>query len=114
MEAKPIITLKQMLAHMEAAVEPFALRYVKYNEQKGAGGELVPISGQLLSGKGRAEAAPLVGPGPDAGEALEAWVRRNPHHGVNMTRNLVSTVNGRYTKVHIYLITEFEGKRVVI
>ncbi len=114
MEAKPIITLKQMLAHMAAAVEPFALRYVKYNEQKGTGGELVAISGQLLSGRGKAEAAPLVGPGPEAGEELEAWVRRNPNHGANMTRNLVSTVNGRYTKVHIYLITEFEGKRLVI
>ena len=113
-EVRPIITLKQLLAHMEAAVEPFALRYVKYNEQKGTGGELVPISGQLLSGKGKAEAAPLVGPGPEAGDELEAWVRRNPNHRENMTRNLVSAVNGRYTKVHIYLITEFEGKRVVI
>ena len=114
MEVKPIITLKQMLAHMAAATEPFALRFVKYNEQKGTGGELVAISGQLLSGKGKVEATPLVGPGPDAGDELAAGVRRNPHHRENMTRNLVSTVNGRYTKVHIYLITEFEGKKVVI
>ena len=71
MEAKSIITLKQMLAQMEAAVEPFALRYVKYNEQKGTGGELVAISGQLLSGKGKAEPAPLVGQGPEKLPSVE-------------------------------------------
>jgi hypothetical protein len=103
-----------MMAAMAAAVEPFSLRYVKLNEQKGTGGEVVARSGQLLSSKGQPEPAPLVGPAAADVEALEAWVRRNPNHYDNMTRNLKSTVNGRYTKVHIYLIIEFEGKKVII
>jgi hypothetical protein len=44
MEGKSIIQLKQVLALMEAATEPFSLRYVKLNEQKGTGGEVVAIS----------------------------------------------------------------------
>jgi hypothetical protein len=113
-EVKPIITHKQMLAAMAAAIEPFSLRYVKLNEQQGTGGEVVALSGQLLSSKGQPEEAPTLGPAPADVEELEAWVRRNPNHFENMTRNLKSTVNGRYTKVHIYLITEFEGKKVII
>lgn len=117
MEGTAIITLKQVLAHMEAATEPFSLRYVKLNEQKGTGGEVVAISDQLLSSRGadrRPEPAPVIGPAPADVDELEAWLRRNPNHFGNMTRNLVSKVNGRYTKVHIYLITEFEGKKVII
>lgn len=106
---------------MEAATEPFSLRYVKLNEQKGTGGEVVAISGQLLSGKGTGQQlaaapdpVPVLTGAPTDVEELEAWLRRNPNHYDNMTRNLVSTVNGHYTKVHIYLITEFEGKKVII
>lgn len=117
MEGKSIIQLKQVLALMEAATEPFSLRFVKLNEQKGTGGEVVALSGQLLSGKGTGQqlaAVPALGPAPAAVEELEAWLRRNPNHYDNMTRNLVSTLNGHYTKVHIYLLTEFDGKKVII
>jgi hypothetical protein len=121
MEGIAIIPLKQVLAAMEAATEPFSLRFVKLNEQKGSGGELVAISSQLLSGKGTGQQlapapdpAPVLSGKPDDVEELEAWLRRNPNHYDNMTRNLVSTINGHYTKVHIYLITEFEGKKVII
>jgi hypothetical protein len=114
MEGIQTITLKQVLDEMATAIEPFSLRYVKLNETKGTGGELVSISSQLLSGKGQPEEAPTIGPMPADLEELEAWVKRNPNHYENMTRNLVSTVNGHYTKLHIYLITEFEGKKVII
>jgi hypothetical protein len=121
MEGKSIIQLKQVLALMEAATEPFSLRYVKLNEQKGTGGEVVALSSQLLSGKGTGQQlaaapdpAPVLCGKPADIEELEAWLRRNPNHFDNMTRNLVSTINGHYTKVHIYLLTEFEGKKVII
>jgi hypothetical protein len=117
MEGKSIIQLKQVLAAMAAATEPFSLRYVKLNEQKGTGGEVVAISGQLLSGKGKDKqlaAAPVLTGRPTDVEELEAWLRRDPNHFDNMTRNLKSAINGHYTKVHIYLITEFEGKKVII
>ncbi len=110
-----IITLKQVLATMAATAEPFALRFVKLNETKGTGGEIVEVSGQLLSGRGNPQKpAPPLGPGADSVEALEAHLVRNPHHFENMTRNLVSTRNGNFTKVHIYLILEFNGKKVII
>jgi hypothetical protein len=114
MEAKQVITLKQVLAQMAVATEPFSLRYVKCNEQKNTGGEVVELHQQLLSQKGQPEAAPALGPGPEAADEVEAWMNRAPNHFENMTRNLVSKVNGHYTKVHIYLITEFEGKKVII
>jgi len=117
MEGKSVITLKQVLATMATTVEPFSLRFVKLNEQKGTGGELVAISGQLLSGRGpgkQLEPAPTLGPDPADVAELEASLARNPNHFDNMTRNLVSTINGHYTKVHISLITEFEGKKVII
>lgn len=114
MEPKPTIPLKAVLAAMAVAVEPFDLRYVKLNEQKGTGGELVALSGQLLSGKGAGQQQAPAQPTAPAEESAPAAGRRDPQHHANMTRNLRSTVNGRYTKVHIYLITEFNGKKVII
>ena len=117
MVGKEVISLKQVLALMAASAEPFSLRFVKLNEAKGSGGEIVHISGQLQSGKGNpkpAEPAPALGPGAADVAALEAWVSRNPQHYENMTRNLVSTLNHNFTKVHIYLILEFNDKKVII
>ena len=117
MGGKEVITLKQVLAHMAETIEPFGLRYVKLNEQKGTGGEVVEVSGQLLSGRGKAKApgAPLA-MAIDLGSQPSVAVHqvRNPNHFDNMTRNLVSTLNGNYSKVHIYLILEFNGKKVII
>ena len=113
MGGKEVITLKQVLAHMAETVEPFSLRYVKLNEQKGTGGEIVDVGGLLLSGRGttKAGAAPVAAPA--AGDS-PAKVVRKPNHFDNMTRNLVSRLNGNFTKVHIYLILEFNGKKVII
>jgi len=114
MNGKETITLKQVLAEMQASVEPFALRFVKLNETKGTGGEIIELSNQLQSGRAKQpEPAPKLGSRADVDE-LEAWVGRNPNHYEHMTRNLVSKINGRYTKVHIYLILEFNGKKVII
>ena len=105
--------MKQVLAQMAAAVEPFALRFVKLNEQKGTGGEIVELAGQLLSGRGAAKApVPATSASVPAGEA--AHLVRNPNHYNNHTRNLVSTLNGRYTKVHYPLILEFNGQKVIL
>lgn len=109
MGGKKVITLKQVLAQMAAAVEPFSLVFVKLNEQKGTGGEVVELSGQLLSGRGSSK-APVQS---EAGEELTAHQVRKPNHYDNMTRNLVSTINSRYTKVHYPLILEFNGQKVI-
>lgn len=110
MGGKEVITLKQVLAHMAEAVEPFSLRFVKLNEAKGTGGEIVEIGGQLLSARGGAKA-----PSPmERGEEGGTRQVRQPNHYANMTRNLVSTLNNNFTKVHIYLILEFNGQKVII
>lgn len=104
--------MKQVLAEMAAAVEPFALRFVKLNEQKGTGGEVVELAGQLLSGRGSSK-TPLSD--IDVAQSAESPAKagRKPNHYDNMTRNLVSTLNGNYTKVHYPLILEFNGQKVI-
>ncbi|MDO7849230.1 hypothetical protein Q5H92_22895 [Hymenobacter sp. M29] len=110
MGGKKVITIKQVLAEMAAAVEPFALRFVKLNESKGTGGEVVELAGQLLSGRGSSKA-----PSPkEGGEEVSAHQVRKPNHYDNMTRNLVSTLNGNYSKVHYPLILEFNGQKVIL
>ena len=109
--------MKQVLAQMAAAVEPFSLRFVKLNEQKGTGGEIVELREQLLSGRGNqrpAASAPAITAAPESVDELEAHLVRNPNHYDNMTRNLVSRLNGNFSKVHIYLILEFNGQKVII
>jgi hypothetical protein len=112
MGGKKVITLKQVLAEMAAAVEPFALQFVKLNEQKGTGGELVELTGQLLSGRGSTK-APLNDTNVVQSSSEGAHQVRRPNHHDNYTRNLVSTINNRYTKVHYPLILEFNGKKVI-
>lgn len=109
--------MKRLLAEMAAAVEPFSLRFVKLNEQKGTGGEVVELAGQLLSGRGNPQAvasAPAITAAPESVDELETHLMRNPNHYDNHTRNLVSTLNGRYTKVHYPLILEFNGQKVIL
>jgi hypothetical protein len=111
MAGKEVITLKQVLAHMASTADPFTLRWVKFNEQKNEGGEIVEAAGLLQSARGEqpATAAPSGGTWHPAGE-----VRRRANHFKNFTRNLKSTLNGNFSKVHIYLILEFNGKKVII
>jgi hypothetical protein len=113
MGGKKVITMKQVLAEMAAAVEPFSLRFVKLNESKGTGGEAVELTGQLLSGRGSSK-APAAGEvvAQSAGEGTHQV--RKPNHYENFTRNLVSTLNNNYTKVHYPLILEFNGQKVIL
>lgn len=113
MGAREVITHKQVLAEMAAAVEPFSLVFVKLNEGRGTGGEVVALSGQLLSGRG--SSTPTPDPTPKERGEEEAAPRqvRKPNHQDNFTRNLVSTLNGNFTKVHYPLILEFNGKKAI-
>jgi hypothetical protein len=139
MGGKEVITLKEVLATMATTAEPFTLRYVKLNEAKGTGGEIVEASGLLQSGRG--QGAPALadiyagqsvlaqeeeGPeywhldpdshwsAPGQEEAAPEKATRAPNHFANMTRNLKSTLSGNFSKVHIWLILEFNGKKVII
>jgi hypothetical protein len=124
MTGQQLIPLKQVLAEMQAAKEPFSLTYVKLNEGKKQGGEVVQLPSVLLSGRKQQEeaTAPVVKRegaraftgNPETDMETVASITRDPNHFDNMTRNLVSTLNSRFTKVHIWLILEFNGKKVII
>jgi len=121
MSGQELIPLKQVLAEMQAAKEPFSLRFVKLNTGKRTGGEIVEYPALLLSGRGEDEehAEVMERKGSPVAEARNqpdqpGRITRDPNHSDNMTRNLVNTRNGRYTKVHIYLILQFNGKKVLI
>ncbi|MDF7810504.1 hypothetical protein [Hymenobacter sp. YC55] len=120
MAGQELIPLKQVLAEMQAAKEPFSLRFVKLNEGKQQGGEIVELPSVLLSGRNHvAGNDPSEKKGSPVAEASNqpdqpTQLTRDPNHSDNMTRNLVSTINHRFTKVHIYLILGFNGKKVLI
>ena len=121
MTGQELIPLKQVLAEMQAAKEPFSLRFVKLNASKRAGGEIVEYPALLLSGRGESEEGTEVEhrKGSPVAEARNqpdqpGRITRDPNHSDNLTRNLVNTRNGRYAKVHLYLILQFNGKRVLI
>ena len=121
MTGQTLIPLKQVLAEMQAAKEPFSVRFVKLNEGKKEGGEIVEYPSMLLSGRREAgeKSSVVEGEGSPVAEATsEAEAptasTRDPHHSDHMTRNLINTLNGRYAKVHIYLLLEFNGKKVLI
>ncbi|MCA8830179.1 hypothetical protein [Hymenobacter pini] len=121
MTGQKLILLKQVLEQMQTAKEPFSLRFVKLNEGKQEGGEVVFYDAVRLSSRAQPEGGASAVEGEGASERADdmhqktaAKGTRAPNHSDHMTRNLVNTRNGRFLKVHIYLLLEFNGKKVLL
>lgn len=105
--------LKQMSTLDEKGMAvPFAISFRTLNRNSKTGGRLISYSKAKLAMK------------EDYGdqttfEALRRVpkprtdIKRNPQHHKNKTRNLVVLPGNTTRKVHINLITEFNGKKVV-
>lgn len=104
------ILLKDALREIDRVDEsknpiPFACRFVTADRKRNTGGEIITVVNAVKCvGKkdgeivflGRETAAP----------------RRNPNHYENATRN-IALQNGAIRKMHIRLIIEFNGQKVI-
>jgi hypothetical protein len=102
-----IIGLTEVIAFMDKG-EPFDISFVTADTKRGTGGEMKTLTKAVKSGMQKKEAYTQ--------EALPTPEnkRKNPSHFENSTRNI--HVLGKpkdITKVHLRLITRFNGKRVV-
>lgn len=88
----------------------FSLRFVTADRKRKTGGDIIFIeNGKKCVGKGKDGNVIWAAP---VGES-STGVKKNPHHYANSTRNVLITSSGQIRKVHIRLIIEFNGKKVI-
>ncbi len=95
--------ISQMNSHTGGEAATFSITFVKLNVSKRTGGEIVTISGAQLNS---ARTKSIQGAGASNAKAS------NNHTFDRHTINIY--INGEIKKVHLQLITFFNGKKVVI
>jgi hypothetical protein len=101
------IKLVDALARMEAAQEPFTLRFVRLDRGRKTGGQMTEWANCRLS---RPKGTPAA-PAPPA-EGEEGG--RMPRHFANATRNLLVGNSSQRRKVHIWLLKALDGQPIVL
>jgi hypothetical protein len=76
---------------------PFSITWVTYNQKEKTGGEKITLNEAVFYG------------GPSKKDKP-----RNPNHFDNYTRNIRAYHGDRIMKVHVDLITRFNGKRITL
>jgi hypothetical protein len=101
------ITLKEVLAHLDAGL-PFSMMVITCNKQQETGGEELDIpkawKHQHLTYTMRKALL--------KSQPRQQGVRKNPHHYANSTRNIKLPI-GDIITIHIRLIRKFNGKTVL-
>lgn len=99
------IPLDEVLHTMDSGQE-FCIGVRTFNKQRDTGGEYILLDRAV---KGRIQ------PGDKNGIALASGekFRKDPRHWENSTRNIVNLLNGETMKIHLRLIMDFNGKRVL-
>lgn len=108
------ITLADVLRILDATADPCTLVFSTANRQKGTGGELITLENCVKTGTNReAKASAAAAPRPAVGELVTtSWLRHQPAHQANQTINLTLLDSGHVRKVHVRLITQFNGQKV--
>jgi hypothetical protein len=104
------IKLGEALARMEAATEPFTLRFMRLDRGRKTGGQITEWRNCRLSKPTGGPVAKLVAAAPAEGEEAS----RMPAHFANATRNLVVGESSQRRKVHIWLLLALDGQRIVL
>lgn len=99
---------------MDGSAEPFSIAYVKYNRRENSGGDIARYDSCLCTGT-RAK-------GTRQEKSRQALVKpeqrekqaKNPNHFLNATRNLQVLPSFVIRKLHIWLIIEFNGMKVIL
>ncbi|PSR53911.1 hypothetical protein AHMF7605_10470 [Adhaeribacter arboris] len=106
-----IIRLSEVLKIMAVKAQPFDIVYCTADVKKGTGGEIKVRNGCRLSGIKKVNTEPAE---PTETVPVPAGkTSKNPHHFENATRNIIKA-NGAVRTVHIFLILQFNGKKVII
>ena len=105
------VRLTEVLRQMEEGEETFSIRFMRADRGRGTGGQIESWHQCRLSSR-RAQ-GPL-GTGRPSGPAGPVPSSRMPSHYQNATRNIVQGQSSQPRKIHIWLILEFNGQKVVL
>lgn len=108
------IQLKEVLATMDLVNEekkpiPFAITFYTADEERDTGGEKIEVKQQIAT-KVRKFALPDAEHVNKLGEPAKS---KSPMHSFHSTRNINIPGYDHPVKLHIRLITHFNGKRVI-
>jgi hypothetical protein len=109
--ATGIITLSEVLEHMQSGA-PFAITYCTADRKRGTGGKLRHIP-QANICKLSAMPANILRRNGISVTTLGSDTRWADHHA-HKTRNIYVPKSQEIKKLHIKLITEYNGKRVIL
>ena len=112
------ITISEMLEAMNTGL-PFSVKFVTYDKQRKKGGEIRYYKEVVLnadtSDKKKLKETLKANSLPSE---KRVGVSKNPHHFENSTRSFRVCVNGCKTatvkKLHIFLVLEFNGKKLML
>ncbi len=90
---------------------PFSLTYVTANTKNGTGGKLVFVASAILSGYNVADGARVTASVMSKAN-LTGKASKRPNHSQHFTRNILLK-DSTLRKVHIDLVTEYNGKTVL-
>ncbi|RQO65114.1 hypothetical protein DBR40_24725 [Pedobacter sp. KBW01] len=77
---------------------PFgSITWVKCNLKDNTGGEKITLANAVLEGSGKSNSS-----------------KKNPNHFENYTRNIRAFDGDRIMKIHVLLITRFNGDKVIL
>ncbi len=114
MKLLEVIRLKEVLQRLDTSAEPFSISYVKLDRRKKKGGEIVRFE-KCLATRSRAKGTRSdkiriikIQPSP------EPKATKKPNHFANATRNVQVLPSFVIRKLHIWLILEFNGMKVIL
>lgn len=113
------ITMSDMLKEMNTGL-PFSFSFVSYDKQRKKGGDIKHYKEVVLNAPPAQDQTPTKNEATTESRPSEKrdGVRKNPHHFENSTRSFRICVNGCKTstvkKFHIFLVLEFNGKKLML
>lgn len=102
------ISLSEVLDKMRNGNQPFNIEYCTADRTKKTGGKIISIEGAILSGESH-ETSEHTNPASDSNQTSFS---KAPAHFKNATRNILILSSNQTRKLHIYLITSFNGLKV--
>jgi hypothetical protein len=102
------VRLTEVLRQMEEGEERFTIRFVTADKNRKTGGKIAEWHNCQLSRR-----RVSVGQRPARVPVADS-TSRMPAHYQNATRNIVQGNSSQVRKVHIWLLLEFNGRKVVL